>query len=224
MVELAALEIADQPDVWAGLGFAVEDGVCRVGQVEHRLIGGPGKGIVSWSLAGDETGVPGGSRSVDGLGTRSVPRAPRAPHPPPAPEASAGPRRHANGCLVVDHLVVSTPDLERTVAALTDAGCRERRRRHTATYGREMVQSFFRLGEVVLEVVAAPQPTGDGPARFFGLAFTVVDLDATAQWLGDRLHPAKEAVQPGRRIATLDRGAGSTVAMAFMSPGPVEYE
>ena len=86
-----------------------------------------------------------------------------------------------------------------------------------------MVQVFFRLGEVVLEVVGGPQPSGDGPARFFGLAFTVADLDATARYLGDRLHPAKGAVQPGRRIATLDRGAGSTVAMAFMSPGPVDY-
>ena len=51
----------------------------------------------------------------------------------------------------------------------------------------------------------------------------MADLDATARYLGDRLHPAKGAVQPGRRIATLDRGAGSTVAMAFMSPGPVDY-
>jgi hypothetical protein len=71
---------------------------------------------------------------------------------------------------------------------------------------------------VILEVVGPPQPTEDGPARFFGLAWTVADLDATAAYLGDRLHPAKEAVQKGRRIATLDRTAGSTVAHAFMSP------
>ncbi|MBV9662995.1 MAG: glyoxalase, partial [Actinobacteria bacterium] len=62
-------------------------------------------------------------------------------------------------------------------------------------------------------------PTGDGPARFYGLAFTVADLDATAAYLGDRLRPAKDAVQPGRRIATLDKSAGSSVAIAFMSPG-----
>jgi hypothetical protein len=52
------------------------------------------------------------------------------------------------------------------------------------------------------------------------LAFTVAELDATARFLGERMRPPKEAVQPGRRIATLDRSAGSTVAMAFMSPDP----
>jgi len=222
VVELAALEIADRPEAWAGLGFAVEDGSCRIGQVSHQLAGTPApagerpsKGIVSWSLAGLDQDRPGGDTSgIDGLNTRPVNGAIPDPVAPP---------RHRNGTLVIDHVVVFTPDLERTARALSEAGCRERRRRHAQTYGREMVQVFFRLGEVVLEVVGGPQPSGDGPARFFGLAFTVADLDATARYLGDRLHPAKGAVQPGRRIATLDRGAGSTVAMAFMSPGPVDY-
>ena len=49
-------------------------------------------------------------------------------------------------------------------------------------------------------------------------------VDATAAYLGDRLHRAKDAVQPGRRIATLDKEAGSTIAIAFMSPGQLEYE
>jgi hypothetical protein len=37
------------------------------------------------------------------------------------------------------------------------------------------------------------------------------------------LHGAKDAVQKGRRIATLDKEAGSSVAHAFMSPGPLEW-
>jgi hypothetical protein len=216
MVELAGLEIADRSGAWAGLGFAVENASCGIGQVTHHLAGPPGKGILSWSLAGlapgDRDG--GGLDSIDGLDT--TPPAGARPDPTTAPA-------HPNGALVVDHLVVFTPDLERTVRALTDAGCRERRRRRSENDGRVMVQAFFRLGDAVLEVVGGPEPSGSGPARFFGLAFTVADLDATAAYLGDRLHPAKEAVQPGRRIATLDRGAGSSVAMAFMSPGPLEY-
>jgi hypothetical protein len=209
MVELVALEIADAPGVWAGLGFAVDGGVCRIGRVAHRLAGGPGQGIVSWTLDGTRTEP---APTLDGLTTGSG----------PGPAATATASRHPNGVVAIDHLVVFTPDLERTVAALTEAGCQERRRRRSATYGREMVQAFFRLGEVVLEVVSGARPAGDGPARFFGLAFTVADLDATARHLGDRLHPAKDAVQPGRHIATLDRDAGSTVAMAFMSPGRAE--
>ena len=88
--------------------------------------------------------------------------------------------------------------------------------RRTRDAGR-VHKAFFRAGEVILEVVGPPTPDGDGPAGFYGLAFNVVDLDETAGFLGDRLHPAKEAVQEGRRIATLDKGAGSSVAIAFMS-------
>jgi hypothetical protein len=73
------------------------------------------------------------------------------------------------------------------------------------------------LGETIAEVVGPPSGSSPGPARFYGLAFTVADLDATALFLGERLRPAKDAVQPGRRIATLDRAVGSTVPLAFMS-------
>lgn len=83
-----------------------------------------------------------------------------------------------------------------------------------------MRQAFFRLGEIVLEVVGPREPAGEGAPRFFGLAWTVRDLDETAASLAERLHPPKDAVQPGRRIATLDKAAGSSVAMAFMSPPP----
>jgi hypothetical protein len=46
----------------------------------------------------------------------------------------------------------------------------------------------------------------------------VPDLDATAAALGERLGAVKDAVQPGRRIATLRRQAGAGVPLAFMSP------
>jgi hypothetical protein len=44
------------------------------------------------------------------------------------------------------------------------------------------------------------------------------DLDALAARLGDKLGPIRDAVQPGRRIATLRREAGSSVPIAFMTP------
>jgi hypothetical protein len=47
---------------------------------------------------------------------------------------------------------------------------------------------------------------------------TVSDIDACAALLGDHLGPVKDAVQPGRRIATLRHEAcGLTVPIAFMS-------
>ena len=47
------------------------------------------------------------------------------------------------------------------------------------------------------------------------------DLDATAEWLGDRVGTPKDAVQPGRRIATLrHRDLGLGLPVAIMTPHP----
>jgi hypothetical protein len=79
------------------------------------------------------------------------------------------------------------------------------------------LQRFFRLGEVILEVVGPVEPSGDGPAQFWGFAFTVADIDATAAHLGERVGRPKPAVQRGRRIATLRTQPGVSVPVAFMS-------
>jgi hypothetical protein len=85
-----------------------------------------------------------------------------------------------------------------------------------------MRQAFIRSGEVILEVVGPVEASDDdGPAGFFGLAHTVADLDRTSQLLGAALGRVKDAVQPGRRIATLrHRDVGMSVATAFMSAEP----
>ena len=203
---MAALGVADASPVWQSLGFTLDGGSCRVGTVEVTF-DAPGRGVVEWSLAAVEPGHP---ASVDGLPTRFVDGG--SPGCPPG--------RHANGVTSIDHVVVATPDLERTVGVLGGLGISERRRRDAGRPGGPaMTQVFFRLGEVILELVGPPEPSGDGPARFYGLAFNVSDLEETAAFLGPRLRPLKAAVQPGRFIATLDRSAGSTVDMAFMT-GP----
>jgi hypothetical protein len=209
---LTALDIAEPADIWETLGFVVSRAADEstatvwVDGVAHRL-GSPGKRIAGWSLWGVD--LPVGTCDVDGLPTTIVDE----------PDAEATPE-HPNGVVGLDHLVVAAPDHPRTVAALEAIGLRLLRTRETATYGAPMRQAFFRLGPVILEVVGGGEPSGDGPAGFFGLAWTAGDLDATSAWLGPRLHPAKDAVQDGRRIATLGRSAGTRVSMAFMSPEP----
>ena len=195
-MEIASLLVGDPAGAWKDLGFAVEADRSHVSGIAH-LLGGPERGVRRWGLRGLD-----GDDGIDGLTGGG-----------PSEEAEPTPG-HPNGVVALDHLVVTTPDLGRTIEHLEEAGIDLRRTRNA---GRAH-QAFFKLGEVVLEVVGPPQPAGDGPARFMGLAWTVADLDQTAAVLGDRLHPAKAAVQPGRRIATLDRAAGSTVPMAFMSP------
>jgi hypothetical protein len=46
----------------------------------------------------------------------------------------------------------------------------------------------------------------------------VPDLEALAERLGDDLGASRDAVQPGRRIATVRESAELGVPVAFMSP------
>jgi catechol 2,3-dioxygenase-like lactoylglutathione lyase family enzyme len=135
---------------------------------------------------------------------------------------AAGPQ--PNGAVRVDHVVMLTPDLDRTVAELESQGFDLRRRREGPTPGGSTRQAFFRAGEPILEVVQAPEGTSvardpAGPSRLWGLAFRVEDMDHTARELGGLLGSPRAAVQPGRVIATLRPEAGLGPAIAFMTSG-----
>ena len=205
MPNLVGLTVAADPAAWRDAGFAVEGEECRIGSVVVRLVGGAaGRGIVGWEVAGLM------STELDGLPTRDA----------PAPVEEAAPVAHPNRALVLDHVVVSTPDPDRTFAALEAAGLELRRVREAGRPEAPLRQGFFRAGEAILEVVG---PAGDdpaAPARFWGLVVVVEDLDACAALLGDRLGAARDAVQPGRRIATVRREAGLGTRVAFMTPRP----
>ena len=129
--------------------------------------------------------------------------------------AGAAPEvRHPNGAVAVDHVVVLTDDLERTMRELAEEGLEPRRTREVP--GSEMRQVFYVLGPALLEL-AGPVADRDG-AGFWGLVVVVADLDALVARLGDLVGAPRNAVQPGRRIATLAAQAGSSAAVAFMSP------
>ena len=200
------LTIGDEPAAWSALGFAVEDDVCVVGDVRLRLVGSAaGKGLCAWSLREPVT------TELDGLPTAESDRE------PPAAEAA-----HPNGITAIDHVVVITPHLERTIDALEAAGMDLRRIRDEPTPAGAPRQAFFRLGSLILEVAQEPddlvERTGrDRPAFFWGLALVAPDLEAAVAELGDRVSEIRDAVQPGRRIATLRRSAGLSLPVALMS-------
>jgi catechol 2,3-dioxygenase-like lactoylglutathione lyase family enzyme len=179
-----------------------------VGSVRIRLAGeGPRRGILSWSVRGLE------SSELDGLPTELSDR-------PPVSGAT-----HPNGVVRIDHVVVFSPDLDRTVAALREAGLDLRRIREEPTPAGAPRQAFFRLGEVILEAIQAPDGSPllkdpSAPARLWGISFLVDDIDAAAEALGDHLGEPRKALQPGRRIATVRREAGLGVPVALMTPGP----
>lgn len=210
------ITIADEPDSWRAAGFTVdEDGTCRAGHVRLRLAGPEaGRRIVSWSLRDLD---PAAAAAVTAAGDIDGLRTVISASEPPAPAV------HPNGVVLIDHIVLATPDQQRTIAAFEAIGLAPRRTRETDQYGAPFLQTFFRTGEVIVELIGPATPSGDGPAGFFGLAFTVADLDATVAHLGEGegVGAPKDAVQPGRRITTLrHKHFGISIATALMSAGP----
>ena len=203
------LTVADEPAAWEALGFAVDGDACVVGELRVHLAGPhAGERLAGWSLR-DAGGV-----ELDGLPTA------RSERPPPAAAPS-----HPNGITAVDHVVAMTPALDRTVTALKLAGLDLRRIREQPTPAGAPRQAFFRLGATILELVQEPPEAieragGDHPAFFWGLAFLAPDIDATVASLGDRVSEIRDAVQPGRRIATLRRSAGLALPVALITPRP----
>jgi hypothetical protein len=205
---LDELTVADAATAWRACGFELEGDVCTVGETRVRLVAddGGGKGLTGWSLRDLE------STELDGLVTSRSER--------PSPEERPA---HPNGVSALDHVVAISSDLDRTVSALQRAGLDLRRIREEPTPAGAPRQAFFRLGEPLLELVQAPAEAiertgGDRPAFFWGLAFVAPDLEATVASLGDRVSEIRDAVQPGRRIATLRRAAGLSLPVALITP------
>jgi len=204
------LTIADDPARWAALGFDFENGSTQIGSVRLRFTGPAdspdSSGIVAWSLR-DVL-----SDELDGLPTTIS----ESEVPAPAPA-------HANGVVAIDHVVAASPELDRSVAALQAVGIDLRRVREQPTPAGAPRQAFFRLGHEILELIQEPAEVVERaggrkrPARFWGLAVLVEDLDASAAQLAPHVSEVRDAVQPGRRIASVRRSAGLAVPLALMS-------
>jgi hypothetical protein len=205
-VTVDQFEVADPADAWTRAGFTVDsDAVCRIGGVRIRLAGPDrGAGIVGWSLRGLPS--DGSLHDVDGIPTTR------------SDAVAAAPAEHANGVTAIDHVVLLSPDLSRTVESLATVGVEPRRERDGDLGGRPIRQIFFRFGEVIVEVVGSPETASQGPSTLWGITYVVGDIDATAAYFGDRTAPVKEAVQPGRRITTLrNHELGISVRSAMIS-------
>lgn len=207
------LTIADDPRSWATLGFDVGEAGCQLAGVHVRLAGvQAGHGIVGWSLreiAGTE---------LDGLPTTLSTRPALAPA-----------LEHPNGVIGIDHVVAFTPALDRSVKAMQHAGMDLRRVREEPTPAGAPRQAFFRLGREILELVQEPEQVieRDGgahrTAKFWGLALLVDDIDRSVEAFSPHVSAARDAVQPGRRIATVRRSAGLAVPIALMSRDEREH-
>lgn len=209
MPELRRLLIGDEPQSWIDAGFTVVDGATTVGTIALQLLGpaadeadqDPKGGVLGWELTGIQDG------SIDGImsiGTDAPP---------------AEPTLHANCVSRMDHVVIMTPDLERTTSAMRSVGFSPRRTREVPGSQPPRRQMFIWAGETILEVVGPTEATGSAPAAIWGLALTTTDMDRAARELGPYLSDPRPAVQPGRQIATVDTKAlGISPALALMTP------
>jgi hypothetical protein len=215
---LAALAVADPPERWRALGFAVgDDDRFTLGDVEIWL-GADGLGITGWSVT-EAAGLDAALGLVTPPAAPAAPAPPAPPAPPGAPAPSASPAPdgsapHPNGATGLDHVVVIVPDFDATAGRLEQIGLPFRRVRQASETVR---QGFRRLGPAILEVVDAP---GAQAAAFWGLVVIVPDLEVLAALAAPHVKPARPAVQPGRRIAPVGRSAGLTTQLAFMDPQP----
>jgi hypothetical protein len=169
-VELAGLTIADVPERWRELGFAVGDGDrCPIGGVDCTL-GAAGKGITGWTLRRG-----------------------------PAARGDTAASGHPNGALAVDHVVIVTPDFDGSAGWLAEqdmelrrirrAGDRRQGFRRLGPTILELVeapeapgQRFWGLTVVVADLAALARANGHvsdpRPAVQAGRQIAVVDRAA----------------------------------------------
>ena len=200
------------PATWVELGFAVTDGVVALGRCSVR----PGTERLAFGVVFSEG--PGerpdtARRPTEWLGIPLVP----IDHPTANAET---PAVHPNGVHTTDHIVVMAPDLDAAVAAIEATGWEVRRERPSTIMGVAVVQLFVWAGTALLEIVCATEPNEfiHEPV-LWGVSFAAADLDATVEHLGDRIGTPRDAVQEGRRIATVRRrGTDLGLEIAIMSP------
>lgn len=211
MTRVVELVVSARADAWRQVGLDLapaDDGhgeVAVVGGVRLRFVPpDDGVGLRRWVLSGEAPGAG----EIDGVPTAFV-----LAGEPPADGA------HRLGALGIDHVVVTSPSLERTCAAIEAATGEPLKR--VREVGGGVRQGFHRFGSVIVEVVERPDLPADAPAALWGFVVNVEDLHEVAGWLGpDVLSPPKPAVQPGRFIASFRVEAGLGLPVALMSPDP----
>ncbi len=199
MARITQLTVGGSSAAWSSLGFSLDDSCCAFGDVVVRIDSDHEPGFVSWTLGDVVVSEP-----PDGLMTTFDDRC--------VSVASASSILDVVG---IDHVVVMTNDLERTTSAIARVTGEPLKRVREAGDG--IRQGFHRLGSVIVEVV---ENVRVAQTHLWGFVLTVNNLDDVVAHVGpDVIGPPRDAVQPGRRIATIRSGVGLGVPVALITPG-----
>ncbi len=209
--QLLKLTIGETAETWSSAGFEVMElpngsPGCQLGSVQIQFDATGAQGILSAVVFGLHGMID--SLQFDTENGLS-----------PTHNNAHLPSIHPNGVSRIDHLVVTTTDCDRTTDAFEANGILPRRVRTFGDDGSKMRQTFFWLGDVILELVGPHASEDKGQTKFWGLALISDDLRTTSDYLGSRCTPIKPAVQSGRKITTIKtREIGITTPLAVMSP------
>lgn len=209
---LQRLVVGDEPDQWRSAGFTVDGNECRLGKVVIELVGAKGRrGVHGWALAGVSANI----EQIETLSAGEV--------EVEGTVVQGSLDKHTNAVFAIDHVVVETGDQARTVAAFEAAGLSERRSATADTPLGRRQQSFFWAGRVIVEVVGPLEQDPSAETQIWGLALVSSNLQTTAHVLGEHLDEPRDAVQPGRRIATMQtKQLDISVPIVVMSPHVAE--
>jgi hypothetical protein len=217
MTTIADLWLSSSIDPWHRLGFSS----FRVGQPDGQEVScisiaglgfrflpeiaepsASGSYATGWTVRSDDATT----HSVDGVATRVIAEL------QPMPELT-----HQFAVTAIDHVVITTGSLERTCGAITDQLGLPLKRIRDAGHG--VRQGFHRAGSLILEIVERPDLAAETSAEIWGVVFVVDDLDSAIAWLGpDAIGAPRDAVQHGRRIASIKKDVGLGLPVALMSP------
>jgi hypothetical protein len=193
-VRLASVVVGGVAASWEVLGFTVVGGVIPLSNGAIELDGG-----AAGAVALRVDGVGDAPADIDGVPVLSGAPVPAVEHP--------------NGCHELDHVVIVTPSIDVTSAAIERAlGMPRRRIRETPS----LRQAFHRFDEHGCIVELVERDDAEGPF-LWGLVVNTEDLPALVARAGDLVGEQRAAVQPGRRITTVRSAAGLGCAVAFMS-------
>ena len=202
---LTLVRLGADPQAWAAAGFTLSGHALAVGGITIEFMA-PVGGIEGLGF----DALPDGADGLDGIPIEVAPMLADAVH--------------ENGVYAVDQVVIATPDFDRTATAMSEVGLGLRREAYRETEdGTHIRQGFVRAGEPVLELVHTEAVPGTH-AHGWGLGFITADLDRAVADLEGLIGPPREAVQPGRRIATVRRDANLGLPVVLMDPVPPDAE
>ncbi len=219
MTRIVAVEIGAEVEPWESIGLHIAGGRAVVGSVAIHFVGGkPGIRRVLVDDVDESSALsaprPSGQGGTDPWAFE-IDGAPWGRASSAALLSSSEQAPHPVGAKMIDHVVLMTPDLHRTCGAIELALGEPLKRIRDA--GNGVQQGFFRLGDVIVEVVESPQ-VPPGGAVWWGLVMIVDDLDEVTARLGPDVIPVpRKAVQPGRFIASVRSSVGLGVPVALMS-------